>query len=188
MIGMPAEAIFQKIPTPRGEIILRQALPDDVLAYRQLRLEALKNHPEAYTSDYETSLAWPPERWAERLGGPGSEGIKTNFLAWAGGELVAMGGIFRGDSPKTAHTATIVGIYVRPEWRGLHLSDALVHACEAWAARLGIRILKLAVMSTNTPALKAYVRCGYKVYGVDPRAVFTGGIYHDEILMTRELT
>jgi RimJ/RimL family protein N-acetyltransferase len=114
-------------------------------------------------------------------------GGKVNFFAEIDGEVAAMGGAFRGDSPKTAHTATIIGIYVKPAWRGLHLSEAIVAACEEWARAAGVSILKLAVMSNNTPAIQVYVRNGYRVYGIDPRAVFYRGAYYDEILMTKEL-
>ena len=35
------------------EIIIRHATSSDVDAFRELRLEALKNHPTAFGADYE---------------------------------------------------------------------------------------------------------------------------------------
>jgi len=175
------------IETNRGTAVIRPVRPEDVWVYRQLRLEALKNHPEAYTSDYETNLAWPEEKWAERLSSPPGGPEKVTFFAEAGGQALGMGTVVRGDSPKTAHTGTVVGIYVQPEWRGSRLSAALIQACEDWARSRGIQILKLAVMSSNAPAIRVYTACGFRVYGVDPRAVLVGRKYYDEILMTKEL-
>lgn len=36
------------IATPPGIITIRQAQESDALAYRELRLEGLRNHPEAF--------------------------------------------------------------------------------------------------------------------------------------------
>lgn len=184
---MDSPHVTTTIDTRRGPVAIRSAFTSDLPAYRQIRLEALRDHPSSFTSDYAACLAWPESRWAERLGLPGSEDQKVTFFAEASGELAAMGGVIRGDSPKTAHTGTVVGIYVRPAWRGLNLGVAIVQACEAWATSRGISILKLAVMSANAFALRIYVHAGYRVYGVDQRSVCINGINYDEILMSKDL-
>ena len=49
------------------EIIIRHATTSDLDLFRELRLEALKNHPTAFGADYEESAARPNEYWQERL-------------------------------------------------------------------------------------------------------------------------
>ena len=49
------------------EIIIRHAAISDLDSFRELRLEALKNHPTAFGADYEESAARPNEYWQERL-------------------------------------------------------------------------------------------------------------------------
>jgi len=181
--------VIDTLETPRGKVTIRLARAEDLHAYRQLRLEALKNHPEAFSSDYDVNLARPPiESWAEGLNASLGDESTAMCFAEAGGQLVAMGGAFQEKSPKTAHNGTIFAIYVKPEWRGLHLGEAVVAACEEWARLKGISNLHLAVASVNTPALQVYLRSGFRVYGVDPRWTFANGTYYDEILMLKELS
>ncbi len=40
------------IRTPRGNVVIRQGQESDAQAYRELRLEGLHNHPEAFSADY----------------------------------------------------------------------------------------------------------------------------------------
>jgi hypothetical protein len=49
------------IPTPRGAVIVRPGGEADAPAFRELRLEALRNHPEAFSADYAANAGQPPE-------------------------------------------------------------------------------------------------------------------------------
>ncbi len=49
-----------------NEIIIRHSTPADVDSFRELRLEALKNHPTAFGADYEEYAARPNEYWQKR--------------------------------------------------------------------------------------------------------------------------
>jgi ribosomal protein S18 acetylase RimI-like enzyme len=76
---------------------------------------------------------------------------------------------------------------VREGWRSQHIAEALIEACVAWARAQGIVILKLGVSANNTPAMRCYVRCGFQVYGVDPKVILHEGVYYDELLMAKEV-
>ena len=109
------------------------------------------------------------------------------FFAVHENDLIGMCGIFRGDSPKTRHSAFIVSVYVKSEWRGLHITEELITSCADWARAHKIKILKLGVAATNTPAIRCYTRCGFTVYGVEPQAIYTNGTMYDELLMAHTL-
>ncbi|MNC69114.1 hypothetical protein D3C87_2208900 [compost metagenome] len=47
--------------------------------------------------------------------------------------------------------------------------------------------LNLTVVSDNEPARRLYTSVGFQVYGVERKALKTGGIYYDEDLMVLEL-
>ena len=167
------------------EIIIRQAKSSDVSSYRQLRLEALKNHPTAFGADYEESAARPNEHWQERL--KTDQNREALFFAEQDGQLVGMTGIFRSMSKKSSHKATIVGVYVKPEWRGHHISESMILRCLDWAKIQDVVIVYLGVTTTNQPAIRCYERCGFTIYGTEPKALCYDGIYYDEYLMAMEI-
>ena len=98
-----------------------------------------------------------------------------------------MTGIARASSPKTRHGAWVWGVYVRPEWRGLHIAEELIRACIAWAKTRNIVVAKLGVAAVNQPAIRCYERCGFKTFGTEPRAILYDGKYYDEYLMAVDL-
>ncbi|HJW84436.1 MAG TPA: GNAT family N-acetyltransferase [Anaerolineae bacterium] len=174
------------ITTLRGDIAIRPAAGSDVAAYRALRLEALRLHPEAFGADYASNLAEPLEYWVTRLQqNTGDDGMI--YFAEAGGGLVGMTGLRRGYAPKGQHNGLIWGVYVRPEWRGLKIAEALLGACVDWARARGVRLVKLAVVTTNTAAIRCYTRCGFTVYGIEPEVLYYDGVYYDELLMARRI-
>jgi ribosomal protein S18 acetylase RimI-like enzyme len=105
----------------------------------------------------------------------------------AAGTLGAMMGISHGTRLKDRHSATIWGVYVRPAWRGLRLSDALIELCVSWATERSVKIVRLSVTTTNQPARKCYERCGFVITGTEPALIFCDGKYHDEHIMSRVL-
>lgn len=175
------------LTTSKGPITIRHAGPDDAAALRELRLEGLAAHPEAFARDYASAAAESVESWTERIAEYAAENVGVIHVASAGQELIALAGLFRENGPKLRHFGTIWGVYVKPEWRGLHLAEALVHECFGWAASHGVVVVKLGVVTTNTPAIRCYARCGFTVYGIDPKAIYYNGVYYDELLMSRAI-
>jgi RimJ/RimL family protein N-acetyltransferase len=166
-------------------ITIRPVTEEDVAAYRDLRLEALREHPEAFGADYQTNLAEPMDYWIERVRKNVGGDTGIIYLALDSGSLVGMTGIFRGTSPKNIHSGMIWGVFVRPGWRGRGIAGRLIQACLSWGQEQGVRIAKLAVVTTNASAIRCYVGCGFSVYGVEPEAIYYGGVYYDELLMAR---
>ncbi|HSB00230.1 MAG TPA: GNAT family N-acetyltransferase [Anaerolineales bacterium] len=177
--------MIQSLATPRGKILIREANPTDAIQFRELRLGALQNSPVAFTSDYQKKLNHPLKYWEDTLTAQPDE--STIFLAANEGSLIGMTGIGRAGSPKTRHNAWIWGVYVKPEWRGLHIAEELINSCFEWAEAREIVVIKLGVAAVNQPAIRCYERCGFKVYGTEPRAIFYEDQYYDEHLMYRPL-
>jgi RimJ/RimL family protein N-acetyltransferase len=171
------------IHTSKGDVVIRPTRIDDAPAYRTLRLEGLRAHPEAFGADYATSAARPIEYWQERMqsGAGGEQGITC--VAEAAGELIGMTALVRNDLAKTRHAGSIFGVYTRPDWRATGVADALIEMCVAYARELGLRLVRLGVVTSNASAIRLYQRCGFQVYGVEPEAIQHDGIYYDELLM-----
>jgi len=166
-------------------ILIRHATPTDVESYRELRLEALKNHPDAFGQDYIEAASNNQEYWENRLQIHPNE--NALFLAQENTQLVGMAGVHRNTSQKAKHAAMIWGVYVKPNWRGRHISESLVRSCLDWAKEQGLAIVKLAVVTTNQPAVRCYERCGFTIYGTEPKASIYDGVYYDGYLMAIEI-
>lgn len=171
----------QCLQTSRGEIVLREASPGDAIPFRELRLYALQESPTAFSADYQRSLGYSPQYWEDMLSMHTDE--STIFLAEHENHLIGMTGIARGGSPKTRHSATVWSVYISPEWRGLHIAEALIHASFNWARARKIVAARLGVTATNTSAIRCYERCGFKITGTEPRALYYQGQYLDFYMM-----
>jgi RimJ/RimL family protein N-acetyltransferase len=177
----------RRIATPRGDVTIRPTREDDAPAYRALRLEALHAHPEVFGMDYATSAGQPIEHWQERMRKGAGDEESVTYVAEAAGALIGMTVLVRNDLPKTRHAGSIFGVYTHPDWRGTGVADALLEACVDYARALGIRLVRLAVVTTNASAIRLYQRCGFRVYGVEPESIQLDGVYYDELLMARRI-
>jgi RimJ/RimL family protein N-acetyltransferase len=178
------QPINRSFEASRGTILIREAQPADVVSYRDLRLFALQDAPTAFSGDYEASLHRPISFWEDRLN---FDEYGIIFFAEYAGNLIGMTGIRRRESPKTKHSADIFSVYVQPEWRGLHIAEEFIKACVDWAKAREVNILKLGVMAANASAVRCYGRCGFKIYGTEPRDIFYDGKFYDLYLMYRDI-
>ncbi|MFL5800523.1 MAG: hypothetical protein ACJ8CR_02140, partial [Roseiflexaceae bacterium] len=93
------------LQTASGPVSIRPTRDPDAAAYRELRLEALRTHPEAFGADYAASLARPIEHWQERVRGGAGGDLGILYVAEVGGALAGMTGIYRDEGVKMRHSA-----------------------------------------------------------------------------------
>lgn len=167
--------------------MIRPAVSADAAPLRRLRLEALAGHPDFFAADYTFTESETDEAWAARIASYALENKGLICVAESAGNLVGMTGLGAGNWPKTRHSGVIWGVYVNPEWRGLHLAQGLIEECITWARLQGLTIVKLGVVTTNTPAIRCYTRIGFTVFGVEPQAIRHAGVNYDELLMAKVL-
>jgi RimJ/RimL family protein N-acetyltransferase len=167
---------------------VRRLGPADLGAYKALRDEALRLHPEAFTSDHETERRRSVESYLGRLGL--LEPLGGSFLlgAHVGDELTGAVGLERQTRAKTRHIAWMIGLMVLPAHTGRGVGSALVEACIGEARRAtGLEMLQLSVTASNERVVTLYERAGFRRYGLLPRAVRLGegrkASYHDRALM-----
>jgi RimJ/RimL family protein N-acetyltransferase len=177
----------QLFPTPKGEITIRIATPEDAASLQELRLESLMMHPEAFAADVDKTAADGVDAWVKQITDNAETHAGVISVAYAGTGLIGMAGIARGHWPKTRHFGTLWGVYVKPDWRGYHIGEGMVNEIIEWATENEMTVIYLGATVSEQPAIRCYTRCGFKEYGIEPKAIFYNGNYYDQVLMVKLL-
>ncbi len=160
-------------------IEVRRLAEADAPELWKLRLEALESDPRAFGESAAEHRATPLEAYAERLASGSGENVV--FGAFDGGTLVGMVGVYRQQRLKRRHLAGIWGMFVRSEWRGRGVGQALVaRALDCARGFGGVRQVQLSVIVTQTDARALYEAAGFRSYGIQPGALEVEGEYIDE--------
>jgi ribosomal protein S18 acetylase RimI-like enzyme len=140
------------------EIRLRQ--PDEWQLGRELRLVALEDPASsvAFVNTYETEAAFPEETWRHRGRTPGFVAVDEAGV-WVGTVTVLVEVGAEYPVPQTH----LVGVYVRPEARGVGVIDALLGAAIEWSFGLPEKVerVRLSVHEDNPRAQAVYARLGF---------------------------
>ncbi len=159
--------------------------PKEWQAYKALRLRALLEEPQAFSSLYADALTIPEETWMTRL--QEASEAKRNWLLFAreNGRLVGMVGAYM--EPGAGDVATVVSVYVPQEERGRGIGARLTESIlDALSAKPFLRRAKLMVNPHQTPALGLYRKFGFRQTGTHAVRMGDGNLV-DELTMERSL-
>ncbi len=160
--------------------VIRPLRADEAELYREIRLEALRLHPEAFSAAFEQEAVQPPAFFERRLTGG------TVFGGFRDQEILGIAGFMQEAGVKRAHKGHLWGMYVRAAARGTGLARGLVEAVLEYAQKR-VELVQLSVIVGNVPAHSLYVSLGFVAYGVEERALKVEGKYFDEVHMARLL-
>lgn len=164
----------------RPEPEIRLLTSTDVVAYRDIRLEGLRCHPEAFASRFEDEREIPLDRFKELMS------QSQIFGAVLAQKVVGVVGLRAHAEVKLRHKAMIWGMYVRREARQYGIGERLIDAAVAHAPG-HVEQLQLAVITDNEAARRLYAKAGFIEYGHQINALKHGGRYYDDILMVKFL-
>jgi ribosomal protein S18 acetylase RimI-like enzyme len=166
--------------TDSSQVQIRRLMPADARLYREIRLEALQQAPEAFGSTFEHECSRSLAQFEEAL-------TKADvFGAFRETALLGMAGYRTQAGPKQAHKGLLWGMYVRSIARGTGVAKHLVEAVLGHA-RERVELVQLTVVSENEAAQRLYRSCGFVAYGHEVHALKQGGRYYDEVLMAAAL-
>ena len=146
------------------EIIYRTLNEGDLIAYRQIRLDCLQNHPENFGSLYENESNSKALKFDKVL----KQENDRSFLfgAFENEELIAICGFTREERMKTKHRGNISQMYVRYEFGGKGIGKELLKNTLNKAFKDGsLEIIELGVVTNNKKAIQLYSHFGFKKYG-----------------------
>lgn len=158
---------------------IRLLKPSDAKSYWDLRLEALKLNPEAFATNYEEAVRIenPVESVASNLSNKGN----FTFGAFNKGELMGVVTLLQETPLNLRHKANILAMYVNPKIRGLGVGkELLTEAINKAKTIETIEKLNLTVVTTNEKAKKLYTKLGFKVFGLEEKALKISDTYYNE--------
>lgn len=164
---------------------IRRLEISDAPVYRELRLRGLRDHPDAFTSSFEEESQRSAAETEKRLS-PTSDTLMWG--AFVEGTLAGVVGMTRETRLKNRHKATLVAMYVAPEYSGQGLGLALVNTVIQTAKASGIELLILTVTDTNRQAAALYTRAGFASFGIEPDAIRVNGVPFGKQHMYLQLT
>ena len=173
------------MPTPNS-IQIRSIYPSDVEAYYPLRLRALREHPEAFSSLTRSKPGWrrailPRNTWPNR---------RRTASCWghgwtgAGGQPGLVPLEWGQDPPGGRAGPHVRGPGSPPAGIGWRLLQAVLERARQLP---GLELVSLGVMSENTEAIGLYRKAGFVQTAVVPKALKLDGRYYDAVLMMLEL-
>lgn len=163
-----------------SEIIFRQLQEKDAEAYQSIRLEMLKNSPEAFGGSYEENLEYGLDFFINNILN------SCVFGAFFENQLIGTAGSFIQKGKKSEHKAFLWGVYVNQTYRGKGISYQLTNKVIDNLSP-EISLIQTAVVQGNIAALKIYEKAGFKRWGVEEKGLKIQGIYYDEIHMVKFL-
>ena len=149
----------------------------DAAIFQALRLDALRESPEAFGSTYEEDVHLPLEVVADRIEESTVAPHRVVFGAYDGEALVGFVGCMQSPKIKSRHTATIWGTYVHPTVRGRGIGIALLSRLIAHASGWeDVQRLTLTVVERAHAARALYRAAGFELFGREPDGLRQDGV------------
>ena len=142
---------------------IRTFAPYEWPAYRDLRLRALTDSPDAF----ERTLAQENGRWDTEWSSRLASGVESPWdlplLAEIGGEPIGLA--WGRIESSNLDVANLYQMWVAPNYRGLGAGQMLLESVMAWARAANVCYLALSVTCGDSPAMRLYLRAGFKPVG-----------------------
>jgi ribosomal protein S18 acetylase RimI-like enzyme len=153
---------------------LRVLTKSDWPLWREVRLAALGDAPQAFKARLADWHSGGEERWRERLEMPDA----YNIVALLDGRTVAVASGLPGESG----ACELRSVWVGPQARGRGIGDRLIATVERWALQSDATTLKLAVIPGNEPAIALYQRNGF-IIAEELGELLADGVTREQVMV-----
>jgi ribosomal protein S18 acetylase RimI-like enzyme len=145
---------------------IRELREDDGLAYRDVRLRALRLAPEAFGATYEEEAAQTDAFWIDLVART-ARSMESAVFALDRGDGTLAGTAYVRVLPDPPHDGSVGAMWLDEDLRGSGWAEALLGAAEKFARALGAGAVTLWVAGGNERARRFYARTGYISTGIE---------------------
>ncbi len=142
-----------------GRLEVVAVTPDDWRSHSRLRLDMLRETPDAFWTTYAEVADLDEWGWRIRIAG------QRHLQARVDGVSVGSVGLW-DDPDEQPGTTTLIAMYVVPDARRRGVAVRLVQAVIDDAQRRGQDRVRLEATSSNSPAIELYARMGFVDTGI----------------------
>ena len=138
--------------------------------YRAVRLEALRESPDAFSSRYDDAVARSDQSWADQADSSAVGPDRATFVT-IGDRPAGLAALYRDEN--VPDVGELIQMWVAPELRGKSAAADLLFEIFRWASANGISQVKAEVRRSNPRALRFYEKFGFSVLadeGMPPAA------------------
>ena len=160
------------------EILLRPLAPGDIdalLSFANVLVKEKRVNRDIGIAGFDKRLTRTKEsKFLRTVLGWSKKRAGVNIAAFDGPRMVGECTLNRREVQEMHHTG-ILGIVVVADYRGLGIGEAMITEVMRQAKRLGISLIELEVMATNSSAKRLYQKRGFKEVGLVPGKVRRDG-------------
>jgi GNAT superfamily N-acetyltransferase len=145
------------------KVVIRTMAAKEWPVWRDLRLRALADAPDAFRPTLEEEINQPDQWWRELVRATVEHRRGGLWVAWADDEAV---GMLFGRVNEEYTVLEIGAMWVAPNVRRQSVGTGLIEAAIDWARGLGVSIASLWVTEDNAEAVAFYRRHRFQPSGV----------------------
>jgi ribosomal protein S18 acetylase RimI-like enzyme len=140
--------------------ITRRLNPGEGHLYRAVRLEALRESPETFSSRYEDAVARSDQSWADQADSSATGSNRATYVTLED-QPVGLAALYRDEND--TDVGELIQMWVAPEVRGGTVASDLLLEVFRWAGSNRFALVKAEVMKSNTRALRFYEKFGFSL-------------------------
>jgi ribosomal protein S18 acetylase RimI-like enzyme len=157
----------------------RLATASDWKLYKDIRLEALENVPQAFGQSYTDAANQPDSHWQDIL----SQENRFFVLTEENGIVVSVA----GTKQITDDTWFVIAVYTRPAFRGKGIAKETIQEVLNELQKRGIKKAELSVNVDQEAAIALYKGLGFSITRTAADQKMGDGSLHDEYVMEKVL-
>ena len=138
--------------------IIRRLRRGEGQLYRAVRLESLRQSPDAFSSRYEDAFNRSEQSWADQADASSDGSDRATFII-LNEHPVGLAALYRDE--RDSDVGELIQMWVSPELRGGSLATDLLSEIFNWARSHRFSCVKAEVVKSNDRALRFYKKFGF---------------------------